>query len=163
MGIQTRSIEIRGVTFRVTQLTATRSLKLLNKIGKVLGPSLAHLGKAVSDGDLRSADIDFGEVGSALSALFGQLADDALFDAILRELLAGAVVVTSEKVQPLFQGASTSTFDAVFADHPADAYKLAMFAIEVNYQDFFGAIAGIRDRAAALLADRRPAPSGSAT
>lgn len=169
MGIQTLDIEIRGTRFHVTQLTATRSLKLLNKIGKVLGPALAHLGKSV-DGppgaglELAAADIDFGELGAAFGALFDRLADDALFDAILRELLSGASVETEKGVVPLFAGASTSTFDAVFAEHPADAYKLARFALEVNYKDFFDGLAGLKGRVLAVLAARKvAAPSASGT
>lgn len=169
MAIRSETREIRGTTFTVTQLTATRSLKLLNKIGKVLGPSLAHLGRAVEDGggDIRSADVDFGEIGSAAAALFEKLSDDALFDSITRELLAGVTVQSKDGIVPLFAGASTATFDAVFADHPTDAYRLMLFALEVNYRDFFGAIAGLKDRAVAMVAARvappAPGPSGSAT
>jgi hypothetical protein len=162
MGIRSETKEIRGTTFIVTQLTATRSLKLLNKVGKVLGPSLAHLGRAVEGGDLRSANVDFGEIGSAAGALFERLSDDALFDAITRELLSGVTVQGKDGMTPLFPGASTATFDAVFADHPSDAYRLMLFALEVNYQDFFGAIAALKDRAVALMA-ARPAPGASAS
>jgi hypothetical protein len=168
MAIRSETKEIRGTTFTVTQLTATRSLKLLNKIGKVLGPSLAHLGRAIEGGgDLRSSDVDFGEIGAAAAALFEKLSDDALFDTITRELLAGVTVQGKDGVVPLFSGPSTATFDAVFADHPSDAYRLMLFALEVNYQDFFGAIAGLKDRAVALMASRvpppAPGPSASAT
>lgn len=169
MGIQTRETEIRGVTFRVTQLPPMRSLKLLNKLGKAVGPALAKAGSAIGDTtDLLHAEIDFARLGEALAALFAELADDVQFEVILRGLLSGAVVVGLEgKVQPLFGGdgaGSTATFDAVFADHPADAYKLAMFSLEVNYADFFGAIAALRDRVLAAVAAKAPsAKSGSAT
>lgn len=155
MPIQSKDIQIRETQFRITQLTPMRSLKLLNKIGRAIGPSLAHLGNAVggsvAEFDLATANINFGELGSAVGALFTQLSDDAAFDAILRELLSGAVVIGPQGVQPLFQGGGAATFDAVFADHPADAYKLALAALEVNYADFFGAIAALKDRVQAAV------------
>lgn len=173
MAIQTKDVEIRGAQFRITQLPPMRSLKLLNKLGRMLGPSLAHLGNAVGGGaagdfDILKSAIDFGEIGAAAGALFERLSDDAAFDATFRELLSGVVVLGAAGVQPLFSGASTATFDAVFADHPADAYKLALAALEVNYADFFGAIVAVRDRVqaavAAAMANRAaPAVSGSAT
>lgn len=172
MGIQTREVEIRGRTFRVTQMTPMRSLKLLNKLGKVLGPALARAGAALGAGgekpeDLLDAHIDFGAMGSALAALFQELADDAQFEHVLRGLLSGAVVVADEKVQPLFGAdgtGSSAVFDAVFADHPADAYKLALFSLEVNYSDFSDAIAAIKGRVLAAVAKRAESgTSGSAT
>jgi hypothetical protein len=170
MGIQTRDIEIRGVSFKVTQLTPMRSLKLLNRLGKVLGPALARAGAAVGKGgglDILQADIDFGELGQALAALFSELADDAQFEYLMRNLLSGAVVIGHEgKVQPLFGGdghGSSAVFDAVFAEHPADAYKLALFALEVNYADFSDAIAGIKARVMAALAAKASGTSASGT
>lgn len=171
MPIQVKDVEIRGVQFRITQLPPMRSLKLLNKLGRMLGPSLAHLGNAVGGGaagdfDLLKSAIDFGEIGAAAGALFERLADDAAFDATFRELLSGVVVIGSAGVQPLFSGASSGTFDTVFAEHPADAYKLALSVLEVNYADFFGAIAAVRDRvqvAVAMASRAAPAASGSGT
>lgn len=135
MSLKTQSKEIGGDTFTVSQLPMFRALRLLNRIGRAVGPALGHVASAydASKGDGAPVDgVRVGEaVGRALSALFGSLSDDEL-EAITRAMLETAMIESNGKTTPLLK-----SIDLVMQGRILDLFKLLAFAFEVNYGDFF--------------------------
>lgn len=121
---------IDGMTFGITQLTTMKSLRMLNRLGRALGPALAKLG-SVSAGNV--ADMSVGPFGEAVAALCERLSDDEL-EAITRELLATATV-NGALLMPQFDVTLQGRADTVI--------KLLKFALTVNYGSFFNALNGL--------------------
>lgn len=133
---ETRELEIGGKTYRVTQLPAMRSLKLLNRLGRVLGPALGTLaGAATSSSGLSGMDV--GKLGEAAELLFDKLSEKELEDIVLQltELVEcsdgeKSFVLTKPHIDTLFQG------------DVGGLLKLVAFALEVNYGSFLGELVG---------------------
>jgi hypothetical protein len=74
--LATQDRMIDGFKVQVSQLPARAGLKLLNRLGKVLGPSLGKAGGAFKGSDLKR--LDLGALGVALGELFVNLSDEDL-------------------------------------------------------------------------------------
>jgi len=108
--IETREKKIDNAVYSVTQLPARRALKMKAKLIKLFGSML--LG-----GDSNS----FQNMCSSL--------DENQFESICMELIQG---VRKNNIE-----LTPSTFDLEFAGDMAGVYKLLLFVIEVNYENFF--------------------------
>lgn len=139
MAIETKSKEIDGVTYTVTQLPGMKALKMQPRLARVIAPALA----------LASTD-----VGAGIASLFERLTPDEL-DAIARELLFNA---TADEI-PLF--GTKGCFDSHFAGCSERVLTLLRFAIEeVNFAGFFAAFGGMLAR---LASGAKKAAPGSAS
>lgn len=168
MAIETVSKEIDGVTYRATQIPAMKAVKLLNRIGRVLGPTLAKLGGAVGAAfapgrkltEVDVSAIDFSKFGEAVELLFEGL-DDETTERILRDLLAG---VSFEKpdgsVGALFPDSRTVAFDQHFTGRVLSVGKVALFAFETSFGGFSDALAALVERSGAK-AEAKPATLSS--
>jgi hypothetical protein len=168
MSIKTQEKQIAGRRYVVTQLPATRAIKLLRRLGHVLGPALA---KAVgsSRGNLSIATLDVGSLSDAVALLFDRLSESEL-EYLMRELLSTAQVLTDDKWVQLSTGlAGTQPYDAIFAGDLAGLFGCMAFAIEVNYGDFFGVLRGSlqaqmgASRSAESSTSRTGGPSGDSS
>lgn len=148
--------EIGGRRVLVAQLPASRALKLLRRLGHVLGPALAKAAGA-SKGTLSIAALDVGSLSDAITVLFDRLTEPEL-DHLMRELLSTAQVMVDGKWVQLSAGSGPQPYDVTFAGDLAGLFATLGFAIEVNFGDFFAVARG------ALQAHRAGSPSaGSST
>src|SRR5258708_2424843 len=127
--------DIDGFKFTVQQLTAMKSLRMLNRLGRIVGPALGKAGGAAQGG---FENLNVKDLGDAVGTLFERLSDDEL-ESITRELLSGATVTMSNGQNGLLM----PQFDLVLQGRPETILKLLKFALEVNYQNFFRGFAGL--------------------
>lgn len=106
----------------ISQLPAMRSLRLLTRLGRVVGPSLAMLFKG-----------DAEQVGKAVGELFSRL-DENEIEHLVKELLfeAGARIEVDGNLLPV-----KDVFAAEFAGDLGAVGSLIFAALEVNYRSFF--------------------------
>lgn len=152
---ESRDFEVAGRRFLVGQLPAMRALKLLNRLGRVVGPSLAAAVGAMK-GSL--AETDVSALGEAAKQLFDRLAPEET-EGLLRELFATVEVFSEDGTK---KGPVMPQFDLVFQGEMLGVFALARVALEVNYGDFFGVLL---DRARELLpaAGGEKSSSGAST
>ena len=124
--VESRSKEIDGQNYTVTQMPARKALKLTHRLGKALGPAFSHLAAGHKDG----VNLDFSEVGRAIESLFAALSEEDL-DIIVKELLNSATVTTEKGIQPVLP-----QIDILLAGRMDTMFKLIGFALEVNYGSF---------------------------
>lgn len=135
MARQTQEKEIDGFRFSVQQLPGMRSLRLMHKLAKALGPGVL---KALSGapegagGGVSLGNLDLGNLADGLSLLFDKFSADD-FEAVVRELFETATVTENGNTFPMMQ-----VFDNTFAGRPDVVLKAVQFALEVNYKSFFG-------------------------
>ncbi len=113
-----------------TQLPALRAFKLMTRLGKLLGPSLAQLKgvklKAKADALL-----------PVLTTLFEALEPDEA-ESLAQQILEGTLVIAGGKSVTLN---SQPAIDAVFGGRLLSMLRVMSFAVEVNYRDFFRGLA----------------------
>ena len=139
---------ISGNTFSVEPLTAMRSFALQPRIA----PAIAAVAEAVGSltsisgkGDLGTVEV--AALAPAVGRFFQALQPGDLQD-ITRALLGSARMDGIA----LFSGAG-DPFELKMRGRTLDTWRLLWFALEVNYPDFFGLLAG--------AAARQPAPAPS--
>ena len=139
---------IDGVEYEVRMLSATRGTKLLVKLGRMLGPAFAELARGEGGID---REIDGALFAGTVSALFAS-ADPDEVDAILKEL-AEVTLADGKGLRPIY--------DIHFALKIGRLMKWAAFALQVQYEDFFGALAGVLSEAGLASAMGSLSPKGS--
>lgn len=130
---QTKTID--GMTFTVQQLPAMRAQRLKPRIVSILAGPAAKIG-TVLGGARRLEDLDLGALAGAFDALAGKLSPDE-YEAVTRELLETTLVQQGPNLIPLLP-----VFDDIMAGRTLTVDKLLLFAVEVNYGDFFDALRG---------------------
>lgn len=139
MAAEPQDREIDGITFTVRPLLATRSLKLLARLNRALGPSLAVL--AAAQGKVESDSL-----AEALKLLGEKLTDSEL-DGIVKEALDGATfAMTGPDGQPMI-GVLAGKLETLLQGRPETLLKLLAFALEVNYKGFFPGLKGLAAQA----------------
>jgi len=128
---------IDGVTVRVTQLPAMKALRLYPRLAKVLGSALREL---KLDGKL--GDINVEQVGKMLESIGGTLTPDEL-ESLIQALLGEASVTYTDE-----SGNRTGEFSKVanvaFAGRTMTLMKSALFALEVNFADFWRSLPALQ-------------------
>ena len=118
------TIEINGSRFETTQFSATKSLKMLHRLGKILGPSLSQLA------GMNQGDIQADRIGAALGSLFSNCSENE-FESTVKELLT----TTTKDGRQI-------NFDLDFAGDMGSLFKLLGFVLKVQYGNFLNAIPG---------------------
>lgn len=131
--IKNETREICGMTVSVIQLPAMRAYKVFTRLGRILGPSLAHLGSLDLDPDGEIEDMDFEELAPAIGSLLTGLADDtdlvkALLESTTVTPAGGAPILLSDVAQ----------IDAAFTGEFKAMLLTIKFTIGVNFSDFLG-------------------------
>lgn len=136
MARQTQEKEIDGLRFAVQQLPAMRSMRLLHKLARAIGPGLLKSLSGAGDvsAGVKVADMDVGDMADGIGMVFDRFSADDL-EALIRELFESATVAEGGNTLPLMP-----VFDNVMAGRPTTVLKAVRFALEVNYRDFFGAL-----------------------
>jgi hypothetical protein len=143
--------QIGQFLYTVQQLPATRSLRLLHRLGKVLGPGLTQAASLGSVGSLANADV--GVIVSGIAGILQTSAEDEVVG-IVRDLLGTTFVTQNGQMVEL-----APLMDLHFQGNLLDLFKVVAFALEVNYGDFFG---GLLAGGRAKLAAAAPSPNPSA-
>lgn len=118
--------KINNDTFKVEKLAATASLSLLVRLTKILGPGLAALNN-VFDADEGKRD------AAALAALASvvEKTDPVEFQRLVIEVTETAQIRLNNSYEPVI-------FDHHFTGDLLTAFKVFVFALEVNFKSFFG-------------------------
>lgn len=136
MALGTQTKEIGGTVFQATQLPARRSLRLFARLGKVAAPVIAHL---TAVGQAKGAkknllSMDVGSLVPVLQALFEAL-PPAEAESLFEEVLSSTAIIEAGKSPiPLWP-----VVDSRLQGRTLDLFKVAAFALEVNYGDFLDA------------------------
>lgn len=133
MGQKTEKKTIDGLEFTTTQLPAMKALALGTRLGRALGPALAK-----ASGLAGSQDV--AELAPAVAALFSQL-DGPEAQALTREIFVATQVEFEGKLIPL---ATTEMIDHVFTGRLGALLSTLRFVLEVNFADFFTALANVK-------------------
>ncbi len=125
MGLKTETRTIGPFDVSVTQLSAMRAMALLPRLGKAIAPALEKL------------DMTTDLTKNALPVLVGFLAsvEPQEAQALVRDLNVGTTVTVDGKQRSL---SSDAAIDGVFNGQVPMLLQVTLFAIEVNFGDFFG-------------------------
>jgi hypothetical protein len=134
---ETKETRIDDYQVRVTPHAARAAVKLLAKIGRVIGPGLAKL---KTDGDVSSVkDMELDDLGPAIAALFTAL-DDASIDILLADIFKHTSITKPDikgELRMYDLSRVTEVDDAFGCDHLL-MLKVVKYALEVNFGSFFG-------------------------
>lgn len=131
----TRTID--EVSFTVTQMPATKGLRVLGFVGKRIGPALSGIIKAAKSLRMGEKDeVDFDVLAVSVGELLQSL-DEGDMERLLKEMVYDKTIMQDESGG---KQVNASTFDALFQGRVGLALKLIAFAFEVNYADFFSAL-----------------------
>lgn len=124
--LATEHLQIGDLQFTTTQLPAMRSLQLLTKLAKTVGPALGALMNLDPNTQLEDA-------GAGLTGALGTL-DPSVAQGLVLEILAGTSVMG-----PDGRSMSLSTsgnVDLTFSAKLKMLFQVLGFVIKVNYRDF---------------------------
>ena len=145
--------------YQVYMLPPLDAMDLLVDLSKVAGPTLGKLVDAVKgafgEGGIESVmDIDTSDLsGDMISGAIAELVD-RLDKRMLRELIG----TLSNKT--LMDGKRlNAVFDAHFAGHLGEMMRWIVFALEVQYRDFWSALADTMPVVTDRVVELRPSPS----
>lgn len=125
---KTQNKDIDGHDWMVTQFPAGEGIKLLTKLTKLIGPTIAGLaGDVKKPSDLANMKLDSKVLQIALEQLASKLDEDNTLD-LVKRLLAGTRKDGEEVIQ---------TFDIAFQGEYLTLFKVLGFVLKVNYSSFF--------------------------
>ena len=134
-------IEVDGSTYEVSKYPATRSVKILTRLGKLFG---GPLGSLLNNGGL-DAELDGESLGRAITELSKEL-DEQQADILFKDILCTTHVIKDGKRLPL-----KDIFDIEFTGRIGALFKLLIKVIQFQYADF-------ADGLGALQAFQAPGP-----
>jgi hypothetical protein len=124
---------INNNSYTVTQFPATKSLKMLHRVGKFISAPLSALAKDVQTSKgIMDQNISTETLGKAVQAFF-ESCDENTFEQTVKELLTSTTKNGKQLV-----------FDIDFCGNMGELMKLLAFILEVNYKDFFSGIGGLK-------------------
>lgn len=120
-------------TYTVTQFPATKSLKMLHRVGKYISAPLSKLAGNYKQGEkIIDQEIATDTIGKAVQSFF-EACDEHTFETTVKELLTSTT-----------RNNKAINFDIDFCGNIGELLKVLAFVLEVNYKDFFSGIAGLR-------------------
>lgn len=125
---ETKTTEIGGNTYAVTLFTTSTSIKLLRRLVKVLGPSLAALFEGTSEFSLD----DSGPITKAMSLLSDNIDKDDVVE-LLKDL-----------VKNTRRNGSEINFDIDFRGKLTELFQLSVFIVKENYGNFSELAASVK-------------------
>ncbi len=138
-----RTKEIDGHTYEVYFLPPRAANRVFLRTVKTAVPGLTHMLDSMGDvASVLDAHIAEAGVGPAIRDLVDRLDEDVLWETV--EAMAGVTTVQGEGKLP-------SLLSTHFAGRLGSMYKWLAFAYEVNFQDFFDALAPTLSAAAARM------------
>ena len=119
--IHTREVMVDGKKYSVTQFSASKGMKLLTRLVKILGEPMASF---FSNPDAEQ-EIAF---QAALAALSDKLDEDVVLNTV------------KELIDSLSDAEGSIQFDTYFAGQFGHLFKVLGKILEVQYGDFFGVL-----------------------
>ena len=123
------------VELDVQQLPAMRSMRLLHRLTRALGPAFAAAAKG--GGKMSLGDLDIGNLSDAANLFFDKFSEQDLED-VTRQLLEESLTSLGGKKLP-----TLSVLDQVYGGRPDLLLKAVAFALETNYGPLFAAARGL--------------------
>jgi len=122
---------IDSFSCRSNKFTGSASFKIFVELVQLFGPGLASLlGSTARDGSIKSVlDTDSAGLQLAMSSLMGKLNPDTNL-AFIKKLLSSTTIDG--------QDLNDNSFDLIFQGKLLSMFKVLLFVIEVNYEDFLG-------------------------
>jgi hypothetical protein len=114
MALKQTTVTIKDTEFLITSFPATKGIKYLKQLSKLIGPSFSALSK------------EGGSVGDALEALF-----DNIDQVNVEELIKGLVTDGATK------GSVSINFDLEFSAEYDKLFELVKAVVEHNYSSVF--------------------------
>lgn len=120
-------------TYTVTQFPATKSLKMLHRVGKYISAPLAKLaGDIKPNASIMNSEVTTEALGGAVQAFFDSC-DENTFEQTVKDLLTSTT-----------RNGKAINFDLDFCGSIGELMKVLAFILEVNYKDFFSGIGGLK-------------------
>tara|TARA_R110000822_G_scaffold15369_10_gene53000 strand:+ start:1798 stop:2211 length:414 start_codon:yes stop_codon:yes gene_type:complete len=119
MLLESKTVELNGSSYQITQFTATKGVKFFRKVSKYLSPLVGLMGAKDGDGDA---------VSQAIEALLDNLGDDS-FDILVKELVTSSGFVGEDGTQ--------IKFDYFFAGNYGSLITLITEIVKFNYETVF--------------------------
>ena len=135
-----------SIDLKSTQLPARRAFKLLTRLGKLLSRSLVDV-KKINHKDPES-------LVRALMSLFDSLEPEEA-DTLSLQILEGTLAVVGGRAVTLSNG---DAIDTVFSGRLLAMFKAMVFALEVNFRDFFHELASSVPAPAPAAAENPASP-----
>lgn len=130
MGLKSESRNIDGLEVRSSQLPALRTLALSARLGRVAAPALSKMGGLT----LKS---NVADLLPAIMDLCTRL-EEGEIESLACEILAATSVQVDEGRGPkLIELNNRQAINGVFSGRFKTLLYVIMFALEVNYSDFF--------------------------
>jgi hypothetical protein len=120
--ISQKNVTVRDTEYLLTQFPATKGLRLLKQIIKLVGPSFAEISKV---GEKASEEDQQRLIGLAMEKLFDNL-DTVDVEALIKELVTSAS-----------KGSVGLNFDVEFAGQYEKMFELVKAIVEFNYGSVF--------------------------
>lgn len=137
--IQTKTRDINGHAYEVTEFPAVRSLRIAIRLAKLIGPGL---GRAVGEAGVSGIMDGKLSIGDAVQAL-----TDRLDEVATTQLVLDLFAMTHRDRRALD---SEAAFNDAFTGRLDEMLAALKFVLEVNFGGFFGAVgAGIGKAVAA--------------
>lgn len=129
MALKTDTKAIDGVKFETTQFAAMRSLGLMGKLVKTIGPAIGVISSA-------DPNMSIDQLAPVLASSLSNLSESDLGNLAL-EILAGTTATLEEngtlrRVDIL----TDENFNRVFNGRLMTMFKAVLHALQVNYADF---------------------------
>jgi hypothetical protein len=126
-------VKIDGEQYTFCQLPPKRSLKLMTRIVRIIGPSLGAAMGSSTEGNLEinsllNQHLDLGAIVSALCDRLEENEVEAIVDELLSQVLHAG------------QGEVSRKFDVLFAGRLPHLFKVLAQALKVEYGDFLAAV-----------------------
>lgn len=119
--IETRDVLVEGRTYQVTQFSATKSIKMMTRLTKILGEPMGFM---FADEKANADEM----LPLAIRALVSKLDEDLVIDTV-KQLLEGVRDSNGE-----------INFEVHFAAKMGLLFKVLGKVLEVQYGDFFGGL-----------------------
>jgi len=141
MGMATQQKIIDGKSCVVVQYPGMEGLKIWTNLVKLLGPSIALLGKSLGGGDVKDIqiseimdrEVDMGNLFASISEAL-VLASDKIDENIMEQLILR--ILSSTKIDN--QEINSNSFNLMFCGNYGLLFKLVAFVLKVNYESFLG-------------------------
>lgn len=133
--VEAKTKDIDGFKVTVTTLTAMRSLKLMHRLVKAIGPGLLRsLSGAAAQGKVSVANLDVSALADGAQAILDRLSENDLEDTV-KALFDSAMLERNGKAQPFM-----NTYEMAYAGNMPALLKTIQFGLEANYGNFFDAL-----------------------
>lgn len=152
MGRDVTERTVDGEEYTFTQFGATKSMKVLTRLSKIVGEPIGKVAGGIEPGkSMLDQDLDGQLIGAAIKALTDNLDEDVVVNTV-KELCSCV----------LYKGGTLDkTFDIHFQGRLGHLFKVVGAVLEVQYGDFLGALGDIAALTQAGTRQASPMSNGS--